>query len=70
MLFKDAVVLPDYSSFRILSHNTVLESIVNGSDRTVRQGTSNHIISKFLVTLSIAKNNYIEIVVGKVVNAQ
>ena len=68
MLFKDAVSLPPRSSFRILSHQISHDNTLNGSNSTGRQGTSKHTFKRFLVTLSIAKNNKNTITVVKTVN--
>ena len=67
MLFTDEVALPPHSLFCILSHQIAHDSILNGSNSTGRQGTSNRTLKILLVTLYIAKNNNNPITVGKAV---
>ena len=69
MVFKDAVTLLPQISFRVLLHHIAPDSILNGSNSTVRQGTSNHTLKIFRVTLYFAKNYSNAITVGKAVNA-
>ena len=69
MIFKDAVALLPHSSFRILPHRITYDSILNSSNSTDWQGSSNHILKIFLVTLSIANNDINATALGKAVNA-
>ena len=69
ILFKDAVALWPHSLFRILSHRIATDSTSNGSNSTSRKCNSNRTFKRFLITLSITKNNNNTITVGKAVNA-
>ena len=57
IIFKYAVALLSHSPLCILSHLITPDSTSNGSNSTGQQGTSSCNLKRFLVTLSIAKNN-------------
>ena len=67
MLFKDALVIPPHSLFRILSHSITPDSTWNRSNITGRQGTSNLTLKICLVALSSVDIDNKAIAVGKAV---
>ena len=68
VLFKYTVTLTPHSLFCILSHLITPYSASNGSNSTGQQGTINRTLKRFLITISITKNDNTAIAVGKAVN--
>ena len=69
MLFKDALVLPPRSLFRILHHRIAPDRTSNESNSTGQWGTSNRTLNRCLVNLSTTNNDNNTIAADKAVNA-
>ena len=69
MLFKYAVALPPHIPVHTLSLHIEPDCTSNGSNSTYQQGTSNRNFKICHVALSITKNYYNKITLGKAVNA-